>query len=192
MASKILNNLGTAGSQIGNSMLGVFGNKDAAAKAASTVVEAESKGRGVLGTAAHLSGRVASKPFRMAFNGGMYVVSRPFVWADAIGGSVIGGVGNFFAKNPKTALAGTAIVAGLGVGHVMNKRAERRAQNEINELEMAQLRVAQGQAQANTTVSPADYAAMEARMRQGGQNGGFAAGIQAERAAAQNVQGPAV
>lgn len=187
MASKILNNLGTAGSQIGNSVLGVFGNKDAAAKAANTVVEAEAKGRGVLGTAAHFGGRVASKPFRMAFNGGMYVASRPFVWADAIGGSVIGGVGNFFAKNPKTALAGTAIATGFGIGHIMNKRAERDAQDQINQLEQAQLRVAQAQA---NTVTPADYAAMEARMRQGGQNGGFAAGVQAERA--QGVQGPAV
>lgn len=121
-----------------------------------------------------------------------HVVSRPLVWGTELVGFSASKIGSGFKSHPRLALGTTAVAAGLGIGHVMNKRAERRAQNDINELEMAQLRVAQGQAQANTTVTPADYAAMEARMRQGGQNGGFAAGIQAERAAAQNVQGPAV
>lgn len=191
MASKILSNAERAGSQISQAVQGVFGNKDAAQAALNTAEQAAKKSSAVSKVMGGVGSALAWGP-KKAFQGGMYVASRPFVWADAIGGKIIGGTGNFFAKNPKTALAGTAIAAGLGVGHVMNKRAERRAQNEINELEMAQLRVAQGQAQANTAVTPADYAAMEARMRQGGQNGGFAAGIQAERAAAQNVQGPAV
>ncbi len=190
MASRILDSLGTAGSQVGNSVLGVFGNEKAAAKAASTV-ETVVKEPGVF---SKVGGGIKSALLwgpKNAIGGMTYIASRPFVWADAIGGKVIGGFGNFFAKNPKTALAGTAIAAGLGIGHVMNKRAERHAQDQINALEMAQLQQASmAQAQANT-VTPAEYAAMESRMRQGGQNSGFAAGIQAERAA-QGVQGPAV
>jgi len=118
-----------------------------------------------------------------------HVASRPLVWATDFAGFTASKVGAGFKAHPRLALGATAVAAGLGIGHVMNKRAERDAQDQINQLEQAQLRVAQAQAQANT-VTPADYAAMEARMRQGGQNGGFAAGVQAERA--QGVQGPAV
>lgn len=94
-------------------------------------------------------------------------------------------VSGTFSRFPKLATIGTVAGGVMLVGGVMNKRAERRAQDQVNEFEMAQ---AQSQAQAYT-VTPEEYAAMQARMRQGGQNGGFAAGIEANRAAAASAMG---
>lgn len=178
-ADKTASRLGQAGKDIWDGTKNAF-KKAPAAPVGEAAAEAASK-PGFLR-------RAAVAPVK----GLWYVASRPIVWGTELVGFGASKIGSGFKAHPRLALGATAVAAGLGVGHVLNKRAEHRAQNDINELEMAQLRVAQGQAQANTMVTPADYAAMEARMRQGGQNGGFAAGIQAERAAAMNPQGPAV
>ncbi len=176
--SKILDSLSTTTSQVGNATKGIFGKKDAAQAAADSVAAAAKPGVG------SMTLRIISKPFRMVFNGVVSVATVPLKIADSLGGKAISGYGNAFAKNPKTMLLATGAVAAVGVGHMMNKRSERAAIDNMNQLEMAQAQQASmAQAQANT-VTPAEYAAMEARMKQGGQNGGFAAGIQAERAAA--------
>lgn len=100
-------------------------------------------------------------------------------------------VSTIYKRTPTLATVGTVAAGATIVSGAMNRRSERKAMEQVNQLEMAQAQqAAMAQAQANT-VTPAEYAAMEARMKQGGQNGGFAASIQAERAAAAN-QSPAV
>lgn len=112
-----------------------------------------------------------------------HMASRPLVWGSELIGAGASKIGAGFKSHPRLMLGATVAAGGLYVGHKMNQRSERDAMDRVNELEIAQMRAAQAQAQANT-VTPAEYAAMEARMRQGGQNGGFAANVQAERAAA--------
>lgn len=95
-----------------------------------------------------------------------------------------------FGRFPVLAPVATVAAGAMIVGDMLHKRTERRAMNEYGQMEAAmQQQAAMAQAQANT-VTPAEYAAMEARMKQGGQNGGFAAGLQADRA--QAAAGPAV
>lgn len=118
---------------------------------------------------------------------GWYVVSRPIAWGVQFAGYGAEKLGAGFKARPGVGLAAAGVVAAVGVGHVLNKRAERNAQATMADLQTAN--AAMAQAQANT-VTPQEYAAMEARMKQGGRNGGFAAGVQAERA--QGAAGPAV
>lgn len=127
-------------------------------------------------------------------SGAWYVASRPIAWGAQATGWGASKVGGFYTNNPRLAIGATAAVAAVGVGHLMNKRAERSAMDNINQLEMAQAQqAAMAQAQANTyRVSPEESAMLEARMKQGGGAQGFAAAESAKRSAAQASQTPAV
>lgn len=116
---------------------------------------------------------------------GWYVVSRPIAWTTQLAGYSAEKLGAGFKAHPKMGAVALATGAALGIGHVMNKREERNAQMDMAQLQAAaaQQQAAMAQAQANT-VTPAEYAAMEARMKQGGQAGqGFAAQVRANQAA---------
>ncbi len=130
---------------------------------------------------------IVQKIVTAPLKGMWYVASRPIAWGVQFVGYGAEKIGAGVKAKPGVALGVLAVGGAVGIGHMMNKRATANAQADMAQLQMAQASMAQAQA---NTVTPAEYAAMEARMKQGGQGQGFAAGIQAERA--QGAAGPAV
>lgn len=154
------------------------------AKKQAGVVEKAAAGRGFFGSI----GAGIGGFFKGTFKVGWHVANRPITWGVQLGSKGIEKAGNAFAHSPRTAWLATGAVAAVGVGHVMNKRSERAAMDNINQLEMAQQAP---MAQANAyRVTPEEAATLDARLKQGGQQGGFAANVEASRAAASST--PAV
>jgi len=86
---------------------------------------------------------------------------------------------------PKLSAAATVVGGAVVANNLIRGAAEKRTQGELE----AQYNQPTGPVSANAyQVSPEEYAAMQARMRQGGQGQGFAAAEEARRAAAAQQQ----
>lgn len=111
-------------------------------------------------------------------------ISRGLAW-------VPNKIGNFAKNNPKLAffgLAAGAVYAGSRVVASRNE-ANSQAEYEANMRQVAAMQQAAPQPSAYYGgVTDAEMAAMEAQMRTGGQNGGFAAAEMQRRAAAASVE----
>lgn len=157
-------------------------------------------------SAADIATEAAKSPTIMGRIGGFFgaifsgigkVVSVPFGWSVKAGTATVGwvaaqplrvarwgvsGVGGFFQHAPWLAWPATILTGVSMYSDGARSRAERRTKREVLE-HMAAL-----QPSYKDTVSPTEYAAMQARMGDGRGKEGFAAAELASRAAAEQQQ----
>jgi hypothetical protein len=165
--------------------------------AAATVIPAReeseilSRIRWTSGKAVEGVGTIASAPFKGVHavgkpiaagsaNAAFWIVKQPVAWAVNVGSWGVKHVGNFYVKAPWLAWPLTALAVVAGVGHVVEKDAARRTQDEL----MTKAAAIQAQA-GNYQVNADDSALLMSRLREGGLNagGGYADRVRAAKEA---------
>jgi hypothetical protein len=128
----------------------------------------------IMGGSAKAGLWVAKKPIEA----GLYGVRKGFE-----------GFGSVFRNHPGLAVGGTLVAAAAGVGLWARNRAER---DTMESYQQAAMQMQAMRSPYMNSVTPQEYAAMEARMRQGGDGGSsMAQAEQQRRAAAQQAAAPA-
>jgi hypothetical protein len=166
--------------------MGVGSQAKAATSAALDVLKASP------GAAWGLVKAVIASPITAAKTGaalGMGLVATPFIAILAVGKGIAGGVGSVFRNHRALAVGGTLLAAATGVGLWAKNRAER---DTMESYQQAAMQMQAMRSSYMDSVTPQEYAAMQARMRQGGDGGSsMAQAEQQRRAAAQQAAAPA-